>query len=240
MIRPQVMDRGMRVFGGGILICLIAIVGDLAPGGKTVACVIGSYGLLTGLFNFCPLCYFILQEKKENRKHEHLAHEISHHAVKALHFFEGFSDSEIITILTCCRMISVSPGQTVLAEGHDYKALYIIYSGQFKILKRVSGEELKLIGTIEDGETFGEFSFFRRSPAGVSVVCLEESKVLYIDETGVLALFEDSALAVKVLKKLMEACCRRVDLLHEQIASMGNVLLSNREAALMDESGFHR
>ncbi len=228
----QSMDRGIRIMGGCVVIGLALVSGEAINfAAKVVTLTIGAYALVTGLINFCPLAHFILKEKQISRRKQSVEKDLAAADVGNLYFFEGMATREIDKVLEQCNLKSCPPDQEVIQEGKHKKVLYIIYSGQFKIVKRIAGDETKIIGTISDGDTFGELSFFDQDPPGVSVVSMQDSKVLEIDEFGFAELIgKDPYLGIKVLSRLMRITSARVRTMNEQIASLGSWLVQKRKA----------
>jgi len=226
----QSMDRGLRIMGGCVLTALALMSGTaIGPTARCVALAIGAYALVSGLFNVCPLCRMISREKQHARRRQAAAKELAVSDVKELGFFVGLTDKEIAAVLGLCHLKEYPSDQEAVAEGRHKKALCIIYSGQFKIVKRIAENETKLIATIADGDTFGELSFFDSAPPGVSIISMQESKVLEIDEGGFAELTgKDPHLGVKVLSRLMRTTSARVRAMNEQIASLGSWLVQKR------------
>lgn len=224
------MDRGMRIMGGFVLIVLGTTIGNLETLSRVVAIIVGLYAFLTGVFNFCPLIHGIVREKEVQRKKTAASHTVRAGDVKGLEFFSEFSDEEIEKILSQCHLKEYAEGETVLAEGSlDKRILSIIYSGQFKIVKAISGIENKIITTMSDGEAYGEMSFFDNLPPCASVISIEHSKVLEIGEEEYAALLErNPKIALKINNRLLRVMGGRIRALNDQIASLGNWVLQGR------------
>ena len=230
MHKPQTMDRGIRIMGGCILIGL-CLWGETAGSvDKIVAIVIGLYGLLTGIINFCPLGYFILKEKRVQRKRDTAGKAPGVGDVAALFFFEGMNDGEISTILEMSRLREYSAGHTVIEEDRPSRVFAIIYSGQFKIVKTIAEGETKIIGTVSDGETYGELSFFDDAPPSVAVVSIEDAKVLEVDGDAFSDMIgKNPTLGLKILTRLLCIAGHRMRMLDEQVASLGNWVVQSRQ-----------
>jgi CRP-like cAMP-binding protein len=224
------MDRGMRIMGGFVLIVLGTTIGNLETLSRVVAIIVGLYAFITGVFNFCPLINGIVREKEVQRKKTAANHTVRAGDVKGLEFFSEFSDEEIEKILSQCHLKEYAEGDTVLAEGSlDKKNLSIIYSGQFKIVKAISGIENKIITTMSDGEAYGEMSFFDNLPPCASVISIEHSKVLEMGEEEYAALLEKNPkIALKINNRLLRVMGGRIRALNDQIASLGNWVLQGR------------
>jgi len=224
------IDRGMRIMGGFVLIVLGTTIGNLETLSRVVAIIVGLYAFITGVLNFCPLIHGIVWEKEVQRKKTAANHTVRAGDVKGLEFFSEFSDEEIEKILSQCHLKEYAEAETVLAEGSlDKRILSIIYSGQFKIVKAISGIENKIITTMSDGEAYGEMSFFDNLPPCASVISIENSKVLEMGEEEYAALLErNPKIALKINNRLLRVMGGRIRALNDQIASMGNWVLQGR------------
>jgi CRP-like cAMP-binding protein len=213
-----------------VLIVLGTTIGNLEPISKVVAIIVGLYAFITGVLNFCPLIHGIVREKEVKRKKTAANHMVRAGDVKGLEFFSEFSDEEIEKILSQCHLREYAEGETVLAEGSlDKRILSIIYSGQFKIVKAISGIENKIITTMSDGEAYGEMSFFDNLPPCASVISIENSKVLEMGEEEYAALLEKNPkIALKINNRLLRVMGGRIRALNDQIASLGNWVLQGR------------
>jgi len=155
MMQRQSMDRGIRILGGSVLICLCVINDTVLTPGRIAAVIVGLYGLLTGIINYCPLTLFILKEKKLKRKKTTGTAPVKIADARALSFFEDFTDKEIEKVLARCRLRQYPGGMEVIEEGKHKRVFSIIYSGNFKIVKTIADGETKIIGAMSDGETYG-------------------------------------------------------------------------------------
>jgi CRP-like cAMP-binding protein len=223
------MDRGLRIAGGMVLVVL-AFFGGVPTAGKAAVLIVGLYGFITGLINFCPLGYFILREKRGQRKKTSADHAFQVNDVKELEFFEGMSNNQIKKVLEHAQVKQYEKDETVLIEGKDKKIISIIFSGQFKIVKTIAENEQKIIATVTDGDTFGEMSFFDNYPPCVSVISTDNSKVLEIDELAFNDLIrKDHDLAVKIFTRLMHVTSSRIRAMNEQISALGTWVLKSRQ-----------
>jgi len=58
----------LRLIGGIILVSLPMVAGEVGATAKLVAIIVGLYGIITGMINFCPIGYFILKERAAREK----------------------------------------------------------------------------------------------------------------------------------------------------------------------------
>jgi CRP-like cAMP-binding protein len=155
--------------------------------------------------------------------------------VKELNFFKGMTEEEMGQVLSYALLKEYPRDTSVIVEGEATKKLCIIFSGLFKIVKSIAADNHKIIATIADGETYGEMSFFDDMPPCVSVMSIESSKVLEIDEMGFNELIQKNPyLGIKLLVHLMQISNTRIRALNEQIASLGNWVLKSRQQLRMN------
>ena len=224
------MDRSLRLIGGIILISLPFVADGVGATAKLVAIIVGLYGIITGMINFCPIGYFILKEMSGKRKKLSAENSLRVSDVKELNFFKGMTEEEMGQILSYALLKEYQGDTSVVVEGEATKKLCIIFSGLFKIVKSISADNQKIIATIADGETYGEMSFFDDMPPCVSVMSIESSKVLEIDEISFNELIQKNPhLGVKIFVQLMHISSTRIRALNEQIASLGNWVLKSRQ-----------
>jgi len=223
------IDRGLRLIGGLVLISLSLTNAMLSPVSINVAVIIGSYSLLTGAFNICPLAILILKEQKFHMRNNNASHDIYLREASELEFFKELTDQEIKRILSCCQLREYQRDTAVIADGEQRKNLSIIVSGTFKVVKSVVGSETKTITTLAEGEVFGEMSFFDHVPACASVISLDDCRVLELDETRFYELVrENPLLENKILHRLLRTTDYRIRLLNEQISTLGRWVVQSR------------
>ena len=224
------IDRGIRILGGFVLVMLGLNVLELSAISRVTALIVGCYGFITGIINFCPLLMGVAKEKEIQRKKAETIHPVKLTELKGLKFFLDLSDGDIERIVHSCKMREYPPSTSVLKEGkQDKRSLYIIFSGQFKIVKALSEMGNKIISTISDGEVFGELSFFDDYPSTFSVVSIQHAKVLELEEEAFRELMhQNPRLANKIYDRLIPVMSARIRALNEQVSYLGNWVLQGR------------
>jgi len=96
--------------------------------------------------------------------------------VRALTFFNDFSDAEVEEVLDVASWEECAAGQTIISEGELGESFFIIVSGQMSVT--VDG---KSIATLGAGECVGEMAYLAESQRTASVVALEDATLLEID-----------------------------------------------------------
>jgi len=223
------IDRGMRILGGFVLVMLGLNVLELSAISRVTALIVGCYGFITGIINFCPLLMGVAKEKEIKRKKTQ-TNQPQINDLKGLRFFSDLSDGDIERIVHSCKLREYPPSTSILKEGkQDKRSLYIIFSGQFKIVKALSEMGNKIISTISDGEVFGELSFFDDYPSTFSVVSIQHAKVLELEEEAFRELMhQNPRLANKIYDRLIPVMSARIRALNEQVSYLGNWVLQGR------------
>lgn len=106
-------------------------------------------------------------------------------------------------LIAAARVLSLEPGQKIISHGAPNQAMYLILDGSLGVfLDGIEGEPIARLG---HGETVGELSLLDRSPASASVVAVEPSRALAVEEDGFWALINAShAFAVNLLTRMAE------------------------------------
>jgi CRP-like cAMP-binding protein len=82
----------------------------------------------------------------------------------------------------------LQPGDAVIGQGEPQDTLYIVLSGELHAKRIFQGREM-LLGTIRQGESFGEMSIFDPSPASARVVAMTPAQLWRIDRQSLREFF---------------------------------------------------
>jgi len=75
------------------------------------------------------------------------------------------------TILKSAECLRFKKGEKILTEGDKYEALFQVTHGKCVVHKKINGENnYQVIGTIKNGEIFGEIDFLEREGASADVI----------------------------------------------------------------------
>ncbi|MCX5858514.1 MAG: cyclic nucleotide-binding domain-containing protein, partial [Proteobacteria bacterium] len=100
-------------------------------------------------------------------------------AVPGVPLFSDLNQEELVRIMGGLKRVKYNQGDWMIREGEKGDTIYIISSGKVAIYKKVKGEDLK-ISDLEEGEFFGEFSFFMSHQRQASVRAEGEVELLEI------------------------------------------------------------
>jgi CRP-like cAMP-binding protein len=183
-------------------------------------------------------------EKRLRRRKLSVSSDISVDNLKEINFFNDFDDKEIKETLYYCKDVTYGKNQILIREGKDKSSLNIIYSGQVKVVKAVTESSAKTIAVLEDGDIFGEMSFFDDLPPSASIIAVQDSRILEIDKIAFSKIMEkDKNLAMKIMTRILKVFGTRIRHLNEQIVYMGKLWVNNRENKTSNkplQSGFSK
>ncbi len=99
--------------------------------------------------------------------------------LRALRPFAGLSASDVSLLLEHGGWVTVPPGETVIAEGDEGDAFYVVEAGQLEVIQ---GDEA--IGTMGPGAHFGEIALLMDVPRTASVVARTPARLFRLDREG--------------------------------------------------------
>jgi CRP-like cAMP-binding protein len=101
--------------------------------------------------------------------------------------FAQLLPAELERIMAACRVVDVSPGQTVIIEGQKGGALYIILDGEVEFFlpeqpvaggRRPSSIRLNVLGP---GRCFGEYALIDDQPSSASAQALKPTRLCVLE-----------------------------------------------------------
>lgn len=84
--------------------------------------------------------------------------------LRFLKFFKDFSDDQITEVVDACEWKDYKKGEIILAEGEIETSFYIVTKGGVEVRK-----DKKVIGTMHQGDCFGEIAFITNEPRSASI-----------------------------------------------------------------------
>jgi CRP-like cAMP-binding protein len=95
----------------------------------------------------------------------------------------GFDDADRHALSECGEFLEFKAGRTVIGEGQPQESLYLLLHGRLNAVHKVEGGEAPL-GTIRDGEWFGEVNIFDPQQASAMVVAHGDARMWRISRAN--------------------------------------------------------
>jgi hypothetical protein len=96
--------------------------------------------------------------------------------------FQGLSDGELSQLAQICRMISYPAGQSICKEGECGSEIFVLAEGKASVFAKKTGNKRSKIGSIRQGEIFGEMSIIEDLPRVADLITDKDSKLVVIDK----------------------------------------------------------
>jgi CRP-like cAMP-binding protein len=100
---------------------------------------------------------------------------------KKIDIFKGLSDVELSRLARICKMVSYPTGERICCEGKKGNNIYVLVEGKASVLAKGNRKKKVQIGSIKQGEIFGEMSIIEDLPRVADLVADIDSKLVVID-----------------------------------------------------------
>ena len=111
-----------------------------------------------------------------------------------------------------------SDGELVIRQGEVGDCMYVVQSGEVEVFK-VQGDSEMHLGTMGEGDFFGEMALLDRDVRSASVRSIGETRILKIDKRTFLSqVHADPAMALRIVQKMSQ----RIRQLHIELARKNN------------------
>jgi CRP-like cAMP-binding protein len=118
-----------------------------------------------------------------------------------LYLLAGLSIPDFEWLLRVGRKEAIAAGQTLIHEGKQINALYILLDGEMSVVTEKNGPHE--IARVVQGDVVGEISFVDSRPPSATVTAMQDSKVWAIPRAELLAkLGQDNAFAAHFYESL--------------------------------------
>ena len=95
--------------------------------------------------------------------------------------FKGLSDGELSQLAQICKMVSYPAGKTICEEGECGSEIFVLAEGKATVLGKRTGKGISKIGSISQGEIFGEMAIIEDLPRTATLKTDVNSKLVVID-----------------------------------------------------------
>lgn len=118
--------------------------------------------------------------------------------IRSVPIFKELRDDFLVRLASVMDEMSFAANYTIITEGHEGRALYIVVSGRVSVHSR--GQEL---AQLEKNACFGEMSVFDAEPRSASVTTLEPCSCLMLTQQQLYdAIDETPGIAVNIIRLL--------------------------------------
>lgn len=123
--------------------------------------------------------------------------------LKNIFLFSELSYQELDLILSSSRRKRYPKGSIVFHEGDPGDALLVIFSGKVKVVLLGEGGQEIILSILGPGSFFGEMAILEAAPRSATVLTLENSEFLSIEQKSFMELLQrHPAIPLKILKHL--------------------------------------
>jgi len=145
--------------------------------------------------------------------------------------FRALNLEELDAIIRISKLLKVKRGVTVVEEGDEGAAMYILVEGRAVVLKRLAGGDTTQLAALKAPTVFGEMSLIDRAPRSASVQTSTDTVLYQINLQAFNRLRASyHPAAFKVLREIAPTLCSRLRGINEQIGGF----FKNPEASLDD------
>jgi len=96
--------------------------------------------------------------------------------------FSDLKKEELVRLLPKIQVRHFSPGAFACRQGDPGDSLFVISRGKVRVFREDAERNRVFLNNLQEGDFFGEFAFFSRSPRSASVEALEETEILEISK----------------------------------------------------------
>ncbi|MBE9032079.1 cyclic nucleotide-binding domain-containing protein [filamentous cyanobacterium LEGE 11480] len=130
--------------------------------------------------------------------------------LKSAALFKNLSLDELLLIDQGVEQTTVLAGETIFAEGDSGFHLFVIASGQVKLVKAIDGVE-KALQVLERGQYFGEVALFDDAPRWNGAIALEDCTLLKLEKQRFLSLMTQRPQIILEICRFLSQRLRETD-----------------------------
>ncbi len=108
----------------------------------------------------------------------------------SLQIFRGLEDDSATKICASLETMEFAANETILSEGDDTQALWIILSGECTVSRTCESDE-RILAVLNAGDVFGEMAFVRTAPHSASIISATPVRVCCYQRDDFLKLAEE-------------------------------------------------
>lgn len=125
--------------------------------------------------------------------------------------FQGLSDGELSQLAHICKMVSYPAGETICSEGECGSEIFVLAEGKASVIVKGNRKKSVQIGSIGQGEIFGEMSIIEDLPRNATLITDVNSKLVVIDRGELENLMnKNSHLGKMVMQNMAQGLSRKL------------------------------
>jgi RimJ/RimL family protein N-acetyltransferase len=125
--------------------------------------------------------------------------------------FQGLSDGELSQLAQICKMKSYPAGKTICSEGECGGEIFVLAEGKASVMAKGNRKKRIKIGSIGQGEIFGEMSIIEDLPRVADLITDVDSKLVVIDRFELENLMNrNSHLGKMVMQNMAQGLSRKL------------------------------
>ncbi len=137
--------------------------------------------------------------------------------LKRVSIFSGMTLEQIRVLTSHLDEQHFLPGEVILLEGDFSQELYILVSGQVRIVKDCGKAQERTLAVLGPGDFFGEMAIFESAPRSATAVAEEEAELLVLSpDKFKQTIYQKPDMAFEIFRELSARLRRR----EEQALSM--------------------
>src|SRR5581483_8385351 len=130
--------------------------------------------------------------------------------LRLIPFFSELPSDVLSAIEQYCRREHYGRGELIFAEGDYGDRMYIVQSGQVKVVSERNGSE-KILSYLNPGNFFGETALLTAEPRSASVRVVIDSELISLGRQELQELIEAyPAIAVEISRELSRRITRQI------------------------------
>jgi RimJ/RimL family protein N-acetyltransferase len=125
--------------------------------------------------------------------------------------FQGLSDGELSQLAHICKMVSYPAGKIICNEGECGSEIFVLAEGKASVMTKGNRKKSIQIGSIGQGEIFGEMSIIEDLPRNATLITDVNSKLVVIDRSELENLMnKNSHLGKMVMQNMAQGLSRKL------------------------------
>jgi CRP/FNR family transcriptional regulator, cyclic AMP receptor protein len=127
--------------------------------------------------------------------------------VESVEIFSGFTQVELVDLLSNAEKCQFQAGENILSEGSSGHFMYIILDGEVEIRKKLAGGGIKPLCHLFAGNCFGEMALVDNDVRSASVKAIQKCLLLRVGEGD---FWKNPTMSAKLYRNIARLLSRRL------------------------------